>query len=266
VPDAAQDFAFTTTGAGLVAFSLDDDADATLSNRREFIDLRTGTYTVTESVTPGWTLTDITCSAGGAADVATRTATITITAGLDVTCTYVNTQDSVGQPALGSITIIKNAVPDGAQDFAFTTTGAGLSGFSLDDDANATLSNARDFTNLAAGSYTISESVTAGWNLTSIVCSTGGTGDPATRTASISLVAGANVTCTFLNTQIESGGNLGGVAGPSRSGTLGGNPLPNTAMLPELTGSTPATLAAVLMLFGLGAGAWVTAAEARRRR
>ncbi|MBA2634252.1 MAG: prealbumin-like fold domain-containing protein [Chloroflexi bacterium] len=182
--------------------------------------------------------------------------------------TFVNTLDVVEQPELGSITIIKNGVPDGAQDFGFTTTGAGLSSFSLDDDADATLSNEQDFTDLAAGTYTVAESATAGWTLTSIVCSTGGAGDAATRTATITLVAGANVTCTFLNTQITGSGNLPGGGGPPpRGGTLGGNPpLPNTAMLPELTGSAPAALAALLMLFGLGAGAWVTAAEVRRRR
>jgi len=182
--------------------------------------------------------------------------------------TFVNTLDVVEQPELGSITIIKNGVPDGAQDFGFTTTGAGLSSFSLDDDADATLSNEQDFTDLAAGTYTVAESATAGWTLTSIVCSTGGAADAATRTATITLVAGANVTCTFLNTQITGGGNLPGGGGPPpRGGTLGGNPpLPNTAMLPELTGSAPAALAALLMLFGLGAGAWVTAAEVRRRR
>jgi len=52
-----------------------------------------------------------------------------------------------------------------------------------------------------------------------------------------------------------------------RGGTAGGNPpLPNTAMLSELNGSVPAALLALLMLAGLGAGAWVTAAEVRRRR
>src|SRR4029453_11921937 len=48
-----------------------------------------------------------------------------------------------------SITIIKDAVPNSAQDFAFTTTG-GLSPatFSLDDDADGTLSNTQVFSNI----------------------------------------------------------------------------------------------------------------------
>ena len=35
------------------------------------------------------------------------------------------------------MTVIKDAQPDAAQDFAYTTTGAGWSDFSLDDDADA---------------------------------------------------------------------------------------------------------------------------------
>ena len=52
----------------------------------------------------------------------TRIATINLVAGANVTCTYTNTK-------LGSITIAKDAVPDSAVDFAFTTTGTGLSPF-----------------------------------------------------------------------------------------------------------------------------------------
>src|SRR4029078_12275134 len=48
----------------------------------------------------------------------------------------------------GSVTIIKDAVTNDPQDFSFTTTG-GLSPatFSLDDDADPTLSNTRLFAN-----------------------------------------------------------------------------------------------------------------------
>ena len=41
-----------------------------------------------------------------------------------------------------TLTIVKDTQPDGPQDFAFTTTGAGLSPFSLDDDTDPTLPNA----------------------------------------------------------------------------------------------------------------------------
>ena len=58
---------------------------------------------------------------------------INVAAGEVITCTFTNNKR-------GSITVVKDATPDDAQDFAFTA-GGGLSptSFSLDDDANATL-------------------------------------------------------------------------------------------------------------------------------
>jgi uncharacterized repeat protein (TIGR01451 family) len=105
--------------------------------------------------------------------------------------------------ATGSITIVKVAVPNDAQDFAFTTTGTGLSNFSLDDDADATLSNTQTFTGLAAGSYTVTEAALAGWSLTGLVCvdpDSSTTVDVGARIANIDLDAGENITCTFTNT------------------------------------------------------------------
>ncbi len=106
----------------------------------------------------------------------------------------------------GSITIVKDAVPNDPQDFSFTTTGTGLSNFSLDDDGdNAnTLSNTKVFNGLLAGSYTVTEGSTAGWALTgNLTCTdptTNSTINLGTRTASINLAAGENITCTFVNT------------------------------------------------------------------
>ncbi|HJR90307.1 MAG TPA: SpaA isopeptide-forming pilin-related protein [Aeromicrobium sp.] len=266
VPDNGQDFAFTTTGTGLSGFSLDDDADAVLSNQKVFTSLGAGTYSVTESVTSGWDLTSITCSAGGSVDMANRTANITLAEGANVTCTFVNTLQ--GQQAqTGSITILKNAVPDDAQDFAFTTTGTGLSGFSLDDDANATLSNQKTFSGLAAGMYTVAEGSVTGWTLTSLTCSPSAAVTITGSTASINLAGGANVTCTFVNTK-QGSGTLPNQAGPTttpRQGTLAGN-LPNTATEPFSGTPLPVALVALLMLSGLGAAAYAMKAEAARRR
>ena len=166
-------------------------------------------------------------------------------------------EQSGGQ--LGSITIIKDAAPNNAQDFAFTTTGTGLSSFSLDDDADAALTNQRVFTGLAAGAYTVVETATTGWTLTSITCSTGGSGNTTTRTASITLAAGQNVTCTFLNTQ-QGGGTLPGNPATVRQGTLA-----NTATDLDATGSVPAVILALVMLSGLAAAGYAARAEVRRR-
>ena len=263
VPDAGQDFAFATTGTGLADFSLDDDADAALPSQWTFSDLAAGSYSVTESTTAGWTLTSINCSEGGIGSTGTRIANIELTGSENVTCTFVNTQDSV-TPQGGSITIIKNAVPDAGQDFVFTTTGTGLAGFSLDDDADAALPSQQTFSSLGAGAYTVVEPATTGWTLTSISCSSGGTGNMGTRTASITLVGSENVTCTFVNT-LQGGGTLPG--NPPRSGTQGGNPVvPNTAMDGVFTSIPAAAILALLMLSGLAAAGYAARAEVRRRR
>ena len=94
-----------------------------------------------------------------------------VDAGDTPTCTYTNTADA-------TITVTKDAVPDAAQDFAYTTTGTGGgtfgSGFSLDDDADATLPTSRTFTFTgtdATGTKTITETQpVAGWTLTGLVC------------------------------------------------------------------------------------------------
>jgi uncharacterized repeat protein (TIGR01451 family) len=125
--------------------------------------------------------------------------------GGSVICVFENTKR-------GSITIVKDAVPNDAQDFAFTTTGTGLSNFSLDDDSDGTLMNTKTFTGLNPGTYSVAEGAVAGWDLTSATCTDGS--DP----ASISLQASEQVTCTFVNTMrgkiiIEKQTNPDGAAG-----------------------------------------------------
>ena len=197
VPDAAQDFSFTTTG-GLspATFDLDDDADGTLSNTQTFSDVAPGTYTVTETAVAGYS-TALSCvDPDGGTTTAGATATIDLDAGETVTCTFTNTE-------LGTIEIIKDTVPDDAQDFSFTTTG-GLSPatFDLDDDADGTLSNTQAFTDVAPGSYTVTETAVAGF-ATSLACvDPDGGSSTAGATAMIDLDAGETVTCTFTNTVV----------------------------------------------------------------
>jgi hypothetical protein len=110
----------------------------------------------------------------------------------------------------GSITIIKDAVPNDPQDFSFSTTG-GLSPatFMLDDDSNGTLSNTQLFSMLTNfTTYTVTEAAVSHWTLSfgNPVCSVsspnGGsqTGNAGTRVLTINLKEGENVTCTFINT------------------------------------------------------------------
>jgi uncharacterized protein (DUF2141 family) len=165
------DGSFAFTSAKLGAFSL------TTSNgfaSRSFADLAPGTYTVAETVPAGWSLTSATCDNGDAPNA------VTLAAGDIVTCTFENTE-------LDSITIVKQTVGgDGTFDF----TSAQLGAFSL-TTVNGTAS--QSFTNLSAGTYSVSETLPNGWELGSATCDNGDTPD------SITLAAGEAVTCTFAN-------------------------------------------------------------------
>ena len=167
-----------------------------------------------------------------------------------------------GEAPLGSITIIKDANPDTDQAFAFTTSGTGLSDFALDGDGDATVPSEWTFADLEAGTYTVTETEVDGWTLTSITCSTGGTGDADSATATITLEAGAHVTCTFLNTQEGEGVSPGN---PPGEGTQGGNPVPDTALAP-ITASPMTAVLALLALMTLGAVGALTAVQVRSRR
>src|SRR5207248_2396949 len=131
-----------------------------------------GAKTVTEDANPaGWTLTNVACSAGGTATLATRTVSATLAAGDAVTCTDTNTKDA-------TLTIIKDAVPNDAQDFTYSGTGTGISAFSLDDTVYpyTTLFRSFTFNGNQLGAKTVTEDANpAGWTLTNVACSAGGT-------------------------------------------------------------------------------------------
>jgi hypothetical protein len=129
-------------------------------------------------------------------NLSTRTATIDLDVGEMVTCTFTNTK-------LGTITIIKDAVPNDPQDFEFSRSfGAN---FFLDDDNDGTLPNTATFTDMLPGNYMVTEQgPPAGWNLTGLVCNDPDrqtTASLGTRTATIDLDAGETVTCTFTDTK-----------------------------------------------------------------
>ena len=147
-----------------------------------------GSKTITESAVAGWSNTSLDCSEG---TVDGSTATLDVDPGDTITCTYVNKQDA-------TVTVIKDAQPDAAQDFDYTTTGSGWSDFSLDDDADATLPSSRTFTFAGGefGSKTVTESAAAGWANTSLDCSEG-TVDGSTATLQVD--PGDTITCTYVN-------------------------------------------------------------------
>lgn len=102
----------------------------------------------------------------------------------------------------GTIVVVKDSVPDAAQDFTFTHDFyGGPSIVKLDDDANVTLSNATT-TEVAAGEYSITENITANWDLTSLACDDDDSDvDQENRKATIRVSGGEVVTCVFTNTK-----------------------------------------------------------------
>jgi hypothetical protein len=194
-------FSYTASGSGIPpSFSITTTGG---SGSQTFSNLASGSYTVTEQGPPaGWAFTGLACiDPDGGTTVSGQTATIDLDPGETVTCTFTNTRQ-------GAITIIKDTVPDDPQDFSFTTTG-GLTPatFSLDDDGDATLPNTQTYTNVAPGTYTITEGdPTPAFDLTGIQCTVSGAGTSATpnvaqRRVDITLGPGGQVTCTFTNTK-----------------------------------------------------------------
>lgn len=93
------------------------------------------------------------------------------------------------------ITIVKQADPEGSTEFNFT---GDLGDFTLVDDGTASNSilfdEIIDFT-----TYDVIETVPAGWNLDSVVCSDDSATDTTTATANIAVEEGESVSCTFNN-------------------------------------------------------------------
>src|SRR4029450_9454081 len=104
----------------------------------------------------------------------------------------------------GTLTVVKDAVPESPTDFHFSIQpGGAASDFDLDDDADATLPNTVTF-RVAPGVYTISEvNLPAEWALPHRSCvNSGGNTSPTTlgtATATATVVDEGNTTCTFTN-------------------------------------------------------------------
>jgi hypothetical protein len=182
-------------------FLLDDDGAG--SNQKTFTGLAAGTYTVQEVNLPSaWQIVDLECIGDTDGDTITGTALATI--GLDpgehIVCTYINAKE-------GSITIVKDSLPDDPQDFEFDpSSNLQITNFLLDDDPDSPRLSQETFPDLdVPATYSVKEvSIPSGWELTDIDCAGGGTdttGSLATATATIELDAGEAVVCTFENTK-----------------------------------------------------------------
>ncbi|MGD2178185.1 MAG: hypothetical protein PVG71_10225, partial [Anaerolineae bacterium] len=118
-------------------------------------------------------------------------ATFEVDPGETVTCVFTNTKK-------GSIVVDKVTDPSG-DDQAFTFEPSWGSNFSLTDAGTPVDSGA-----LSSGTYSVTETVPAGWELTAIMCDdesgdSTSTTSPTDETATVALGPGEYVTCTFTN-------------------------------------------------------------------
>jgi hypothetical protein len=102
----------------------------------------------------------------------------------------------------GSVTVIKQATPEGTTSFGFTASPSPLTSFSLVDDG--TTKNTKTFNITTFTTYTIAESsIPTGWRLDSASCGVtspnGGSHTISTATATIVMKEGENWTCTYNN-------------------------------------------------------------------
>jgi len=122
---------------------------------------------------------------------ATIAGSVTDQAGTPMGDDYAWSFTTSGGALPGTITVVKKTDPEGGMGFDFT---GDLGSFSLDDNGSQT------FPNLLAGNYIVTETVPAGWEFGSVVC-TGGDSDPITGGVTVQLDAGEDITCTFSNVQ-----------------------------------------------------------------
>ena len=104
-----------------------------------------------------------------------------------------------------TVTIVKDAQPNGPRNFHFTTdirhnNEDGLDNFTLDDDPASALPNTELFDGVLPGTYWVTEQQEEGWTLSGINCTGGDVSkDLPTRKITITVGAGDAVNCTFVN-------------------------------------------------------------------
>ncbi len=190
-PNDAQDVDVTTCGPSpstCVLSTLDDDSDATRSNKAVLGALGPGTYTAVAAPPTGWGLTGLTCTKGET-DAPSGTATVTLAPGEQATCTFVHTRTS--------LTLVQDTVPNSGQDVALQACDASTClDVALDDDTDATLPSTRTLAPLTPSTWTITQAAVPGYALDTLACTSGET-DVGQRRAVVALAAGEQVTCTF---------------------------------------------------------------------
>ena len=183
-----------------------------------FANLAAGSYTPSETADSSWSKGTFACTdKSGGASVAIP---IQLVAGQNVLCKISNTK-------LGSVEIQKQTVGAVGGPFTFGLTGqSNLPGFSTTQAG--VFQSAGTFANLAAGSYTPSETADSSWSKGTFACTDKSGG--ASVAIPIQLVAGQNVLCKISNTKLGlveiQKQTVGAVGGPFTFGLTGQSNLP----------------------------------------
>lgn len=212
----------TSGGNSNFGFAIDPSAGSPANfslaggESRYFATVEPGSYNIAETGMPagpaapnGWNLTDITCTGGtaGAANYidaghAGGNLDVSIDLNDDVVCTFSNEFTS----PTGSITLQKqcDSVNNSGQSFDFALSGFGSSSTPACADNTQTLGCGESITclGLAAGDYTIEESIPGGWTLSDVSCvGNASCGSGLTPHASITLAAADSAVATFTNSE-----------------------------------------------------------------
>jgi hypothetical protein len=159
------------------------------------MDMKPGSYTVTETVPSVWSLTGATCVGGpfGGGGAYANGSAMTLNFGDHVTCTFNNFKTR------GTLTVDKITAPVGdPQLFNFTVAGPVNDSFQL---AGATAPHST--TGLLPGAYSITEDAVAGWDSGGITCTGGpfGAGGAYVNGGTINVDWGQVISCAFNNTK-----------------------------------------------------------------
>ena len=197
------DFGLLTSAGTVTPFSAGvADGANTLKYTSQTVGVNAGAYTLRESDVAGYTEGTWSCTTGGTVTDNTISAgSVTLVNGADVTCTITNND------APAQLTLVKRVVNDNGGtkvvgDFGLLTSAGTVTPFSagVADGANTLKYTSTTVTGLSAGAYTLRESDVAGYTEGTWSCTTGGTVTDNTISAgSVTLVNGADVTCTITN-------------------------------------------------------------------
>jgi hypothetical protein len=194
-------FGLASTAGSLTFGAGTADGANTLKYSSQVITVNAGSYTLRENDIAGYTEGTWTCTGAAASNSTISAGAVTVPLETAVVCTITNDD----QPA--TLIVKKVVIGDGAT-FGFTGTGSGVDAtFSLAPASNSFTTVS--FSNINAGTKTVTETLLAGYVLTDLGCTDNGNVNsdgviynPAnTQTVSTTLVNGGTVTCTFVNEQ-----------------------------------------------------------------